>query len=133
MRKFLAWFLGTIVVGVVGAVIAFHLAITLYFDRPFLSNPYEGFLSKKAALPVKVSFRKAWFGPGYVAMFETTIKNSVPILVTVKSAALGTVKRFELHLNQYIPTELGAVIEKGDIIVLENDNYSTAVVIAHVD
>ena len=87
-------------------------------------------LAKKPVLPVKMSLRKAMMGPGYVAIFNTTVKNPVPVLVTVKSAALGTAKKFELHLNPNTPAELGhlegAVIENGDSITLENNNYSSA-------
>jgi hypothetical protein len=86
-------------------------------------------LSRKPDLPVKISFRRALTGPGYVAMFSTTVKAPVPVLATVKSTALGTSKKFELHLQSDSTTELGhlegAVIEDGDTITLENTNYSS--------
>lgn len=88
-------------------------------------------LAKKPAPPVTLSLRQALIGPGYVAVFNTTVKSPVAVLATVKSAALGTAKKFELHLNPVGPTELGhlegAVIERGDVIILENTNYSPAV------
>ena len=94
-------------------------------------------LAKKPAIPVSMSLRKAMMGPGYVAMFNTTVKSSVSVLVTVKSAALGTVKKFELHLNPNVTTELGhaegAVIENGDTITVENNNYSSVTFTVNVN
>lgn len=93
-------------------------------------------LAKKPTLPVHMALREAMMGPGYVAMFNTTVKSSIPVLVTVKSAALGTVKKFELHLNPNTTTELGhaegAAIEDGDTIIIENNNYSAATLTANV-
>ena len=87
-------------------------------------------LARKPALPVSFSIRKAWTGPGLVAVFNTTIKSSLAILVSVTSAALGTTKTFEIHLNPAGPTELGhlegAVIEPGDSITIENNNFATS-------
>lgn len=86
-------------------------------------------LSKKPELPVTLSLRKAMMGPGYVAIFNTTVKEPVSVLAILKSAALGTTKQFELHLNPMAPTELGhlegATIEAGDTITLENSHYSS--------
>lgn len=91
-------------------------------------------LDTKPPFPVAVSFRKALSGPGYVAVPSTTIKSDVAVLATVQSNALGTSKRFELHLNPTAPYSLGhlegAVIEPGDVITLENQDYSTATVVA---
>lgn len=85
-------------------------------------------VDEKPNLPVTLSFRKAMMGPGYVAIFNTTIKAPVAVLVNLHSAALGTTKQFELHLDSTHPTELGhmegAVIENGDTITVENQNYS---------
>lgn len=85
-------------------------------------------VDEKPKLPVTVSFRKAVMGPGNVAIFNTTIKAQVPILITVHSASLGTTKQFERHLSSTQPTELGhlegAVIDNGDTITIENQNYS---------
>jgi len=85
-------------------------------------------IAKKPELPVTMSLRKAVMGPGYVAVFNTTVKSPVTVLATLKSAALGTSKQFELRLNPTTATELGhlegAVIERGDTITLENNNYS---------
>lgn len=87
-------------------------------------------LKVKAALPVQITFRRAFAAPGYVAVINTTVKSPLSVLLTHKSAALGTVKRFELHLDPDNPTELGgldgAVFEVGDDVTLENQNYSAA-------
>lgn len=87
-------------------------------------------VDKKPELPVTLSLRKAMMGPGLVAVFNTTVKSPVSVLAIVKSAALGTTKQFELHLNPAAATELGhmegATIEAGDTITLENKNFSTA-------
>ena len=85
-------------------------------------------LAKKPELPVTMSLRKAFMGPGLVAIFNTTVKAPVSALAIIHSAALGTTKQFELHLNPNGATELGhlqgAVIENGDTITLSNNNYS---------
>ncbi len=94
-------------------------------------------LAKKPELPVTMSLRKAMMGPGFVAVFNTTVKSPVSVLAKIRSAALGTTKQFELHLNPSAPTELGhmegAVIENGDVITLENNNYSTVTFTAKVN
>lgn len=88
----------------------------------------ESEVDTKPELPITVSFREAMMGPGNVAIFNTTIKSPVPILVTLHSSAFGTDKRFELHLEPSHSTELGhmegAVIENGDTITIENQNYA---------
>lgn len=87
-------------------------------------------LAKKPDLPVTLALRQAFTGPGYVAVFNTTVKSPVAVIATVTSSALGNSKRFELRLNPTGPTELGhlegVVIENGDTITLENNNYSPA-------
>jgi hypothetical protein len=79
-------------------------------------------------LPVSVSFRTAMMGPGNVAVFNTTIKSPISVLVIVESAALGTKKQFELHLDPTRPSELGhlegVVIESGDVITVQNQKYA---------
>ena len=86
-------------------------------------------VEKKPELPVTLGLRKAMMGPGLVAVFNTTVKSPVSVLAIVKSAALGTTKQFELHLNPAAATELGhmegATIEAGDTITLENNNFSS--------
>ena len=93
-------------------------------------------LEKKPALPVTVSFRKALAGPGYVAIFNTTVKSPVSVLATLKSIALGTSKSFELHLDPSVASERGhlegIVIEQGDILTMENQNYSPVTVTVNV-
>jgi hypothetical protein len=90
-------------------------------------------LAKKPDLPITIAFRRALMGPGYVAVFNTTVKSPVSVLVALTSADLGTTKRFELHLNASTATELGhmqgAVIENGDTITVENANYSSTTII----
>lgn len=86
-------------------------------------------VDEKPQLPVTVSFRKAMTGPGNVVILNTTVKSNVPVLITLHSAALGTSKTFERHLDPSHTTELGhlegAVIENGDTITIENQNYSS--------
>ena len=86
-------------------------------------------IDEKPALPVSMSLREAMMGPGHVAIFNTTIKAPVTVLVQLHSAALGTTKQFELHLEPNHATELGhmegAVVENGDTIIIENQNYSS--------
>lgn len=90
-------------------------------------------LARKPTIPVKISFRRALLGPGYVAVFNTTIKQDFPVLVTIKSKALGTSQKFRLSLSQATSTELGhsegAPIEAGDEIIIENTNYEPLAVV----
>lgn len=90
-------------------------------------------LARKPAMPVEVSFRRALMGPGYVAVFKTTIKQDYPVLVTVNSKALGTSQKFSLRLSQVRSTGLGhsegATIEAGDEIIVENNNYEPLAVV----
>lgn len=85
-------------------------------------------LERKPDLPLSLAVRKALTGPGYVAVFETTVKEPVAALATLTSKALGTAKKFEVRVSPTVPYELGhlegAVIEAGDTLVLENQNYS---------
>jgi hypothetical protein len=93
----------------------------------------EIMLDRKPDMPVRVSFRRAHLGPGFVAVFSTTIKQDIPILVTVKSKALGTTQRFPLHLSQAVPSELGhaegVAIDSGDEITVTNSNYDPLAVV----
>lgn len=89
-------------------------------------------LSRKPDLPVSVSFRPAALGPGLVARFTTTVKQDVPVQVTVRSKAFGTSKQFRLHLQSAGLVELGhaegAPLEPGDELLLENQAFSPATV-----
>lgn len=89
-------------------------------------------LAKKPVIPVSVNFRPAGFGPGYVAMFQTTIKQALPMLVTFKSKALGTTQQFRVNLRAAGVTELGhaegAALDLQDELLLENQNYSPALI-----
>ena len=90
-------------------------------------------LSRRPAMPVTVTFRKALMGPGYVAVLNTTIKQDFPVLVTVKSKALGTSQQHRLNLSQVAAQQIGHIegdpIEAGDEIVVENNNYESLSVI----
>lgn len=90
-------------------------------------------VNEKPEIPVSMSFRKALTGPGLVAVFTTTVKSAVPVLVTHKSSALGTTKQFELHLDPKLSKELGhlegATISSGDSITIENQNFSPKTVV----
>ena len=91
-------------------------------------------LMRKPILPVKINFRKAFLGPGYVAVFKTTIQQDFPVLVTVKSRALGTTsQKYKLNLSITMPAELGHVegtpIVAGDEIIVENNNYEPTSVV----
>jgi hypothetical protein len=89
-------------------------------------------LARKPQLPVKVSLRRAYLGSGHVAVFATTVKEDFPILVTVKSKALGTTQQFRVNLSATTASELGrsegASIDPADELTLENQNYETSVV-----
>lgn len=88
-------------------------------------------LERKPPMPVKVSLRKALLGGGYVAVFSTTIKQDFPVLVTVRSKALGTSKQFRVNLISTQTTDLGRNeglhIEPEDEVFIENSNYENAI------
>ena len=87
----------------------------------------EATLARKPQMPVEIRFRPAMMGPGYVAVFSTTTKQDFPVLVTLKSKALGTSRQASLHLSHTTTVELGHAegftIEAGDEITLTNTNY----------
>lgn len=79
-------------------------------------------------LPVTVAHRKALTGPGRVLMIETTVKEELPVLMTVRRDSTGVTLRKELYLswkhkNEYGHLE-GVSIFPGDEITLENTSYS---------
>jgi hypothetical protein len=123
-------------VKVIAAVIAGALSVSACVPKSELDaankriRELEAQLAKKPEMPVNLAVRKAMMGPGLVAVFNTTTKSPVAALAVVKSAALGTTKQVELHLNPNAPTELsyseGVVIEAGDTITLQNANNSPA-------
>lgn len=92
-------------------------------------------LARKPAMPVSVRLRKALFGGGYVADFSTTVKQELPLLVTVMSKALGTAKQFQLRVPASGSVELGshegAQIDPADEIQVENTNYEKTVLHFH--
>ena len=86
--------------------------------------------ARKPQLPVTVKLRPAILGSGYVAVFATAIKQDFPVLLTVKSTALGTSKTVRVNLTHATPVSLsrseGFDIEPDDELVIENGNYETA-------
>lgn len=102
------------------------LQSTLESSKTQLSH-VESELAKNPPMPVKVTFRQAFMGTGYVATFTTTIKQDIPVMVTVKSQALGTVKDYRLDLSSVGSKEIGhaegSPIEEGDEITVKNNNY----------
>jgi len=92
----------------------------------------EAKLNRKPSMPVKVSLRKPIIGTGYVAVFATTVKQDFPILVTIKSKALGTAKQVRVNLSGLGTTELGSTdgirIDPEDELLLENTHYESATV-----
>jgi hypothetical protein len=86
-------------------------------------------LAKKPAMPVKIGFRKALMGAGYVAVLNTTIKQDFPVVVIFKSKSLGTTNKFQVNLSQSTPSEIGhlqgATIFPGDEIFVENTQFES--------
>lgn len=81
-------------------------------------------LEEKMAMPVTLQFRKAILGGSLVGVFSTTVKETIPALVTVESAALGTVKRFELTIDGNGRTEVeGITFRPGDRITVSNAKF----------
>lgn len=89
-------------------------------------------LARKPEMPVQVRFRRALTGPGFVAIFNTTIKQGFPVVVRFHSTALGTDKSFQLNLDPNSPRELGhlegAAIYSGDQLTVENNLYEPILV-----
>ena len=87
-------------------------------------------VARKPLLPVTVRLRPALLGTGHVAVFNTTIKQDFPILVTVKSKSLGTSTQRRVNLSAASATELGRsegfFVEPEDELVLENQRYETS-------
>ena len=87
-------------------------------------------LDRKPPMPVRVSLRKALLGGGYVAVFSTTVKQDFPVLVTVKSKALGTSKQYRVNLSSTGTTEMGTSdgfnVDPDDELFLENTNFESA-------
>ncbi len=100
-------------------------------SSPGGGTPSNSVPAKRPPLPVTFSLRKSLTGPGFVAVFSTTASTPLAVLATVESADPGTTRKFELHLTPAGPIELGhfegAAIVRGDVIVLENTNFSPAV------
>lgn len=82
--------------------------------------------------PATVAFRKAMTGPGYVLVINTTIKQDLPALLTVTSAALGATQNYTVNLTWRHPTQLGyregITVYPGDHVELANNYYETLAV-----
>lgn len=79
-------------------------------------------------VPVTMATRKAMAGPGFVAIFRTTLPVFINVGVVVHSARLGTTKRFVVQLTPGKATELGwkqgAALEFGDTLTVEEEHYA---------
>ena len=82
--------------------------------------------------PATVAFRKAMTGPGYVLVFNTTIKQDLPANLTVTSTSLGVTNNYTVNLTWKHPTQLGykegVTVYPGDHIELANNYYETLAV-----
>lgn len=89
----------------------------------------KSLLAKKQAMPVKIGFRKALMGAGFVVVLNTAIKQDFPVVVIFKSKSLGTTYRYQVNLSQSVPSEIGhlqgATIFPGDEIIVENNQYES--------
>jgi hypothetical protein len=87
-------------------------------------------LSIKPRLPVTFTARHQLLGQGLVVEVNTTIKQPLQVLATIKNPTLGTTKEVELELNGVRPTFIssaqGTPIDSGDQITLTNNNYTPA-------
>lgn len=96
------------------------------------ASAMETELNRKPPVPVEAKLRQALFGGGYILVLSTTVKKDFPVLVTIRSKALGTVKQFRVNLTATTASELGlregASIDPDDEVVLENTSYETATV-----
>ena len=96
-----------------------------------LKHENDEIKNAKPPLPVSISYRKAMFGAGLVAMLSTTTKQPIAITAKFENPSIGTNKTFELHLDANSATEIGHAegftLEIGDTITLENSNYTKAV------
>ncbi|MEO1016316.1 MAG: hypothetical protein AAFY56_01295 [Pseudomonadota bacterium] len=95
---------------------------------------YIGFLvyqeyeiSSKEPLPVKVSYRDALLGPGYVAQFRNESPRYLAVVVTVKNPTTGQVVSSRLDLPPEQMVEIGHAegwtFVSGDTITLEHTDY----------
>lgn len=109
-----------------------NLQATLENSETQLSHA-ESELAKSPPMPVRVTFRPAIMGTGYVATFTTTIKQDIPVIVTIKSQALGTVKDYRLDLSAVGSKEIGhaegSPIEEGDEITVKNNNFQPLMIV----
>lgn len=81
----------------------------------------------KAALPVKVSFRKSYLGIGLVAEITNTSSHYLSLVMTTRNPTLSSARRFRIELD---PGETlafghddGWKFASGDELGLYNDNY----------
>jgi len=87
----------------------------------------------RAPVPIKVAFRKALTGPGYVAVISTTVKEDFPVVLTIRSKQLNTENRYRVDLTWTADKEIGYMeampIDVGDTLRFSNVNYSDVVVV----
>lgn len=55
--------------------------------------------SNKPLMPVKVTFRKSYFGIGLVAEIENTSKQHLTLLLTARNPTLSTAHRFQIEVK----------------------------------
>lgn len=89
-------------------------------------------LDAKTAVPVRVTFRKASSGPGYIAIFNTFIKQDLSVKVAFTSKSVGVTKQFPLELSSNLPSEIGftqgADIEPGDTLQITHPDYGPLII-----
>ena len=84
-------------------------------------------ISSKAPLPVKVSYRDALLGPGYVAQFRNESPRYLAVVVSVKNPTTGQTVNSRLDLPPEQLVEIGHAegwtFVSGDTITLEHTDY----------
>ena len=84
-------------------------------------------LSSKAPLPIKVSYRDALLGPGYVAQFRNESPRYLAVVVTVKNPTTGQETSSRLNLPPEQTVEIGHAegwsFVSGDTIALTHADY----------
>ena len=85
--------------------------------------------SGKPVLPVKVSFRKSFFGIGLVAVIQNTSTHYLTLVMTARNPTLSTAKRFKIEVKPGDDVAFGHddgwKFASGDELALYNDNYQT--------
>jgi hypothetical protein len=96
-------------------LVAFTLSIAFADDLP--------------DMPLKVTYRKAVMGEGYVIQFHNISEDLLPIRVTFENPPTKTSKEFRLNIPAFKTKEFGHLegwtALLGDKITVENANYKT--------